>query len=350
MAAPASVNFARVTYFLICLSVGIVLALGTKGTSADFNVLWGIAGALVVSGFFIWLETLVKAYTLRDFSTSTFGLLVGICCAWLLTQMGFSRLVALVIRDDTGDRTATINLAINISIYASLGFFGAVLALRSSRDDFAFIIPYVRFRQEGTTGQPVVLDADTIMDGRVPAIARAGFLRGRLIVPRFVLDELQSLASSPSAVRRQRGERGIALLEKMQADKDLQVTIEEARTSASGETVQERLLQVALLLGARLMTMDENLAKVARLRGVDVLNLDELTDALKPKVAVGERVRLPLVRPGKDDHQAVGYLPDGTMLVVNHASNKMNTTQDVVVISTLQTSAGTMVFGELAEV
>jgi uncharacterized protein YacL len=108
------------------------------------------------------------------------------------------------------------------------------------------------------------------------------------------------------------------------------------------------LLQVAQLLGARLMSSDENLCNVAKLRSIDVLNLDELLDALRPAVAVGEKLRLALVRGGKDDHQGVGYLPDGTMIVVNHAVSKIGTTQDVVVISTLQTTGGTMVFAELA--
>jgi uncharacterized protein YacL len=309
---------------------------------------WGLIGGLLVGGFFICIEMLIRSYSLRGFSTATFGLLVGVCCAWLL-KVAFSSAVTLAFREDP-DRLATVTFSIDAILYLSFGFLGAVLALRSNRDDFAFIVPYVRFRQEGSTGEPIVLDAEAVMDGRVAAISHAGFLHGRLLVPRFVLDELHVLANSPSPSRRQRAERGIEMLAKMQADKELQVTIEDARTIATDESIHGRLLQVALLLGARLMTSDENLAKVARLRGIDVLNLDELVDALRPKVVVGEKIRLALVRSGKDEHQAVGYLPDGTMLVVNHAAGKVNTSQDVVVISTLQTASGTMVFGELAEV
>jgi uncharacterized protein YacL len=351
--APASVNVARLIYLLVCEGAGVAIALSTKNT-VEISVTAGLIGGLVVGGFFIWVETLVKGFSLRGFSTATFGLLVGVFCAWLLTRVGISNLVTLGMRekiDNTvngADLAATLTLTLEIILYASLGFLGAVLALRSSRDDFAFILPYVRFRQDSSTGQPVVLDAEAVMDGRVPGIVRAGFLRGRLVVPRFVLDEIQVLANSPTPAKRQRAERGLACLDQMRAAKDLPVSIEDAAGVSGDETMNGRLLQVAQLLGARLLSTDENLCKVAKLRGLEVLNLDELLDALRPSVAVGEKVRLALVRSGKDDHQGVGYLPDGTMIVVNHASPKIGTTQDVVVISTLQTSGGQILFAELA--
>jgi uncharacterized protein YacL len=352
--APASVNVARLIYLLVCEGAGVAIALSTKGTPVEISMTAGLIGGLMVGGFFIWVETLVKGFSLRGFSTATFGLLVGVFCAWLLTRVGISNLVTLAMREkiDTtangADLAATVTLTLEIILYASLGFLGAVLALRSSRDDFAFILPYVRFRQDSSTGQPVVLDAEAVMDGRVPGIVRAGFLRGRLVVPRFVLDEIQVLANSPTPANRQRAERGLACLDKMRAAKDLQVSIEDAAGVAGDETMNGRLLQVAQLLGARLLSTDENLCKVAKLRGLEVLNLDELLDALRPSITVGEKVRLALVRGGKDEHQGVGYLPDGTMIVVNHAAPKIGTTQDVVVISTLQTSGGQILFAELA--
>jgi uncharacterized protein YacL len=352
--APASVNVARLIYLLVCEGAGVAIALSTKGTPVETSMTAGLIGGLVVGGFFIWVETLVKGFSLRGFSTATFGLLVGVFCAWLLTRVGISNLVTLAMREkiDTttngADLAATVTLTLEIILYASLGFLGAVLALRSSRDDFAFILPYVRFRQDSSTGQPVVLDAEAVMDGRVPGVARSGFLRGRLVVPRFVLDEIQVLANSPTPAKRQRAERGLACLDKMRAAKDLQVSIEDASGVSGDETMNGRLLQVAQLLGARLLSTDENLCKVAKLRGLEVLNLDELLDSLRPSVGVGEKVRLALVRGGKDDHQGVGYLPDGTMIVVNHAAPKIGTTQEVVIISTLQTSGGQILFAELA--
>lgn len=351
--APASVNVARLIYLLVCEGAGVAIALSTKATPVEVSMTTGLVGGLVIGGFFIWIESLIKGFSLRGFSTATFGLLVGVFCAWLLTRVGIANLVNLAFRDriastDTGaDLAATFTLTLELVLYASLGFLGAVLALRSSRDDFAFILPYVRFRQDSNSGQPVVLDAEAVMDGRVPGVVRAGFLRGRLVVPRFVLDEIQVMANSPTPAKRQRAERGLACLEGMRTAKDLQVSIEDAAVTGD-ETINSRLLQVAQLLGARLMSSDENLCKVAKLRGLDVLNLDELQDALRPAVGVGEKIRLALVRGGKDEHQAVGYMPDGTMIVVNHAAKKIGSSQDVVVISTLQTNSGMMVFAELA--
>lgn len=335
----------------------MAIALSTRGT-LDISIVFGLLGGLGVAGFFIWMETLMKGFTLRGFSTASFGLGVGLFCAWLLTRVEISNLLELAFRDKLQDEKGVsavqldvlvnaLRLTIDVTLFASLGFLGAVLALRSNRDDFAFIIPYVRFRQDSSTGQPVVLDPDAVMDGRVLKILRSGFLHGRLIVPRFVLDELQVMVDSDSNGDRQRAQRGLDSLEQMQKAADIQISIHDTPPSGESDSLNTRLIETTRLLGARLMTVDENLAKVAKIQGVDVLNIHELDDALKPAVAMGERIRIALVRTGKEDHQAVGYLPDGTMIVANHAISKIGSTADVIVVSTLQTTSGTMVFGEL---
>ncbi len=348
MSSP-SVNIARLTYLLICEAAGIGIALSTKGT-LNIDVSYGVIGGLMVAGLFIWIETLIKGFTLRGFSTATFGLGVGLLCAWLLTRVEISRLLALMVPVNVENLDTVVDmmkLAIDIILFSSLGFLGAVLALRSNHDDFAFIIPYVRFRQDASTGQPVVLDPEAVIDGRVQGVVRAGFLTGRLVVPRFVLEELQLMTASTANGTRVRGQRGLDSLEAMQKAADIQISIHDTRTGET-EKLSNRLIEVARLLGARLMTGDESLSKVAKLQGLQVLNLDELDEALKPPAAVGGRMRVALVRAGKEDHQAVGYLPDGTMIVVNHAAGKIGSTVDVAVASTLQTSAGIMVFADLA--
>ena len=352
MPAQPSVNVARLTYLLVCEAAGYTIALSTKGTGFEVPLWVGLSGGLMVAGFFILVETLIRGFSLRGFSTATFGLGVGLLCAWLLTRVQVSSLFDLAFRDRITNQenfdtvTNALRLAFDITLFASLGFIGVVLALRSSRDDFAFIIPYVRFRQDASSGQPVVLDAEAVMDGRVPSIMRAGFLHGRLIVPHFVLDELHVLANSPAPAHRHRGERGLASLEQMQAAKDIQVSIHDAHGSGGEETMNTRLMETTRLLGARLMTGDDTLTKVAKLQSIPVLNIQELVDALKPVVAIGERLRIPLVRGGKEEHQGVGYLSDGTMIVVNHAVANIGSSVDLIVISTIQTSAGTMVFAE----
>jgi len=353
MNSHPSVNVARLTYLLICEAAGVAIALSTKGL-IDISISTGLLGGLGVAIFFIWIETLMKGFTLRGFSTASFGLAVGLFCAWLLTRVEISSLLELAFRDKllsasgvSGVELDVLRLTVNVTLFASLGFLGSVLALRSNRDDFAFIIPYVRFRQDSSTGQPVVLDSDAVMDGRVLGIFRSGFLHGRLIVPRFVLDDLQARVNSGANADRHRAQRGLDGLEQLQKAPDIQISIHDTAITGESEVLQTRLIETTRLLGARLMTVDENLAKVAKIQGVDVLNIHELDDALKPAVAVGERIRIALVRPGKEDHQAVGYLPDGSMIVANHAAAKIGSTADVIVLSTLHTATGTMVFAEL---
>lgn len=357
MTSNPSVNVARLTYLLVCEAAGVAIALSTKGT-LDISIVTGLLGGLGVATVFIWIEVLMKGFTLRGFSTASFGLGVGLFCAWLLTRVEISNLLELAFRDRLQDEEGlsaveldvlvnALRLAIDVALFASLGFLGAVLALRSNRDEFAFIIPYVRFRQDASSGLPVVLDSDAVMDGRVLRIFRSGFLHGRLIVPRFVLEDLQALVASASTSERQRAQRGLDSLEEMQKAGDIQVSIHDTPNLPEAETLHSRLIETAQLLNARLMTVDESLSKIAKIQGLDVLNIHDLDEALKPTITVGERIRLPLVRTGKEDHQAVGYLPDGTMIVVNHAVAKIGSSVDAIVISTLHTASGTMVFGEL---
>lgn len=353
MTSPPSVNVARLTYQLICAGAGAAIALSTRGTPFEVPMSTGVLGGLGVATVFIWMESLMKGFTLRGFSTATFGLAVGLLCAWLLTRVEISKLLELAFRENLeakGNSDVAINamrLALDVTLFASLGFLGAVLSLRGNRDDFAFIIPYVRFRQDASSGQPLVLDLDAVIDGRVMSIQRSGFLHGRVIVPRFVLEELQVMTDSGSNGDRHRGQRGLDCLERMQKASDIQISIHDTPPARDAETINARLIETARMLGARLMTADENLAKIAKLQGLDVLNIHELDEALKPAVTVGQRVRIALVRTGKEDHQGVGYLPDGTMIVVNHAVSKIGTTADVLVLSTLQTASGMMIFGEL---
>lgn len=358
LSSSPSVNVARLTYLLVCEAAGVAIALSTKGSGIDVPIWMGLLGGVGVAGVFILVESLMKSFTLRGFSTATFGLGVGLLCAWLLTRVDISGLLNLAFKswllsdESAGELQAetvlgALRLAFDVTLFASLGFLGAVLALRSNRDDFAFIIPYVRFRQDATSGQPVVLDAEAVIDGRVLAVCRAGFLHGRMIVPAFVLNELQTMANDPGHISRQRGQRGLEYLQKMQDSPDLQVSIHDSPDGPATESVQQRLMETARLLGARLLTANENLTRIAKLQGLDVLNIFELDDALRPTLTVGDRLRLALVRGGKEEHQGVGYLPDGTMIVVNHGVAEIGRSVEVIVLSTLQTNAGTMVFADL---
>lgn len=342
--ALRSVNIARLVYLLICELAGAAIANQAGGPE---KIWLGIVIGLIVAAFFILVESLTKKFTIRGFSNATVGLIIGVCCAWLLSRGIVSLLEATLM--EHVEHIDSVILGVNAGLYASLGFIGAVLALRSGGDDFSLLIPYIRFHKESTPGPPLLMDAHVIADSRLYAILHAGFIEGNLVIPRFVLEELHIMANSPSTARRARGQRGLETLEKIQSSKKLRITIHDSDGTGNADTHDAQLMYSCRLLSARLLTTDENLTKAARLQGITVLNINDLNQALKPKVAVGERIRLPLVRTGRDDHQAVGYLPDGSMIVVNNAVNKINTTQDVMVISTLETGSGTMVFAELFE-
>ncbi|QTN32412.1 hypothetical protein HZ994_08745 [Akkermansiaceae bacterium] len=348
----SSVNIARLVYLLVCQAAGVAIALSTKGTPFEMSVTLGLLIGLAIGFCFIGIERLMEGFTLRGFSTATFGLGVGLFCAWLLTRVQISGLLELAFRDrveSTQDGETLVNslrLALDVTLFASLGFLGMVLALRSNRDDFAFIIPYVRFRQDASSGQPIVLDAEAVMDGRILGLLSSGFISGRLIVAQFVLEEIQTLANEGSNGIRQRAQRGLENLEKMQAAPEIQVSLHEGRITDESQTHHARLISTAKFFGARLLTLEENLTKIARLQGIAVLNLNDLDQALRPSVGVGDRLRVALVRPGKEDHQGVGYLPDGSMIVVNQAADRIGETIDAVVVTTLQTGTGTLIFAE----
>lgn len=353
MSSP-SINIARLVYLLVCQGAGVAIALSTKGTAIEMSVPTGLLIGLGIGFAFIGVERLIQGFTLRGFSTATFGLGVGLFCAWLLTRVEISKLLELAFRDrvDTAEDSevlvSSLRIALDVTLFASLGFLGTVLSLRSNRDDFAFIIPYVRFRQDASSGQPIVLDAETIMDGRILGLLSSGFLSGRLIVAQFVLEEIQTCANESGNGLHLRARRGMENLEKMQNSPDIQISIHEARTPADGQSLHSRLIETARFFGARLLTLEDSLTKIAKLQGVPVLNLNELDQALRPPIGVGERLRVAIVRAGKEEHQGVGYLPDGTMIVVNQAANHIGGSVDVMVVTTLQTASGMLVFAEIS--
>ncbi len=348
-----SVNIARLVYLLVCQASGVAIALSTQDTGFHLSITNGFLAGSAVGLIFIGIDKLMEGFTLRGFSTATFGLGVGLFCAWLLTRVEISVLLELVMRDtietsENGQNLVdSLRLAIDITLFSSLGFLGAVLALRGNREDFAFIIPYVRFREDASSGQPIVLDAEAIMDGRILGLIGSGFVGGRLIIPNYVLESIQILANESENGQRQRAQRGLDHLDRMQKTPEIQVSIHDGRSASNINSTHSLLIETAKFLNARLLTLDESLAKIAKLQGVTVLNLNELDLALSPSIAVGEKLRIALVRPGKEDHQAVGYLPDGTMVVVNNAAGKIGLSVTAIVTSTLQTQTGTLVFTEL---
>lgn len=358
--SPSSVNVARLGFLLLCLMTGMALHYGFGENEANqpFLPMWfAILSSLSLAGTLIWLETLVRDVSLREFSTGTFGLAVGVFCGWLLTQMRIEEVVFKLVEIKFGvdspmvnDQTQTlIKLAFRVLFIGGMGFVASTLALRSGKEDFAFVVPYVRFRQDGTSGAPLILDREVVLDGRVESVMKSGFLAGRIVVPRMVLEDLQVMVDSQEVADKQRAQRALDALARMKSEGKFRVTVHEHPANTSTDDPKSQLVRIAQILAGRILTTSDEVARIAEVQGVDVLNLHELAEALKPKVVVGQKVRLALVRSGRDDHQAVGYLADGTMIVVNQAASRMGSTQDVVVISKLETTSGEMVFAELVK-
>jgi uncharacterized protein YacL len=194
-----------------------------------------------------------------------------------------------------------------------------------------------------------ILDTSVIIDGRIADICDSGFIEGELIVPRFVLTELQSVADSSDSMKRSRGRRGLDILNRMQKSSAIHIDIvEQDFTKIKG--VDGKLVALANKINAKLLTNDYNLNKVAELQGVRVLNINELANAMKPVVLPGEQMTVKIIREGKELGQGVGYLDDGTMIIVDHAQKMLNMNVEVVVTSVLQTTAGRMIFTELKEI
>ena len=238
-------------------------------------------------------------------------------------------------------------------MYAAFGYLGMMLAIRSNRDEFSLLIPYVRFTREAVQEAPLLVDTNIIIDGRVQAVCASGFLSGSLVVPRFMLEEMQRLTDSGDPLKRERGRRGFDNLEKMRANPRLDVTIHEGEGGADGTDdlpTDARLVNLARFLQSRLLTNDSGLARVARMQSLPVLNLNDLASALRPALAVGDDLELTLVKEGRDANQAVGYLADGTMIVVNNGRAQLGSTVGVTVASAVQTSAGRLIFAELRAV
>ena len=281
----------------------------------------------------------------QSISAIVFGLITGGLLAIL-----FFNIFKLALTEEMVMRLRFISQrdledAVQLSL-AVICCYMSVMVIYKTRDKFRFIIPYVEFQKEEKGARPILLDTSAVIDGRLTDLCDTGIFDTTLIVPKFVLQELQHVADSGDRLRRNRGRRGLEMLQALQRDERVSVQIHDAR-SARGSTVDSKLVSLASQLQARVLTCDYNLCKIAELQDVDTVNLNDLAGALRPAVLSGEEMQLKIIRPGDEPGQGVGYLNDGTMVVVDQARDRVGQTITVVVTNTLQTSAGRMIFGRL---
>jgi uncharacterized protein YacL len=301
-------------------------------TSGPIN---GIMIGFGLGGLLIAIDEMIKGFSLRAFSATTFGLFLGTLIAWMLDRS------QLFIWVDESTRWI-----IRLSLFVSFGYIGMILAMRSNKEDFYLIIPFVRFAAQNKPENLLLFDTSAIVDGRVADLIESGFLEGIIVVPRFVLVELHQISDSKDAIKRARGRRGMDMLERIRKNTRNEVKIHEGDFPEETQ-VDAKLVRLAKALNARLYTNDYNLTKIAGLQSVQCVNMTELAQVLKPVILPGETFNLRIVREGKDKGQGVGYMADGTMVVVNQAQNLVGQQIPVHVISLLQTGAGVIIFADI---
>jgi len=297
--------------------------------------LWGAVGGFGFGGLLIAVDEMVKGFSLRAFSAASFGLLLGTLIALLIDHSGLF---------DFADKP--VRWLIRLGIFLGFGYIGMILAMRSNKEDFYLIIPFVRFASQSRPESLLVLDTSVIIDGRIADLIEGNVLEGTIVVPRFVLKELQIIADSSDAIRRARGRRGLETLRRIQRNTRNEVKIHEADFPEETE-VDSKLVKLGRALGAKLFTNDYNLGKIAELQSVPYVNIHELARAMKPAILPGETFSLKIAREGKDKGQGIGYLNDGTMVVVNHAQHFVGQQIEIQVQSLVQTGAGVLVFADV---
>jgi uncharacterized protein YacL len=286
-------------------------------------------------GLLIAVDEMLKGFSLRAFSATTFGLLLGTLVALLVDHSG------LFERADPDQRWL-----IRLGLFLSFGYIGIILAMRSNKEDFSLIIPYVRFSPQNKPDNLLLLDTSVIIDGRIADLIETRLLEGLIIVPRFVLREIQQIADSGDAVKRARGRRGLEMLNRIQRNGKIEVRIHDGDFPDDKE-VDSKLVRLARNLNAKLFTNDYNLGKIAALQKVNCINLHEVSKCLKVILLPGEMLQMKIVREGKDKGQGVGYLPDGTMVVVNNGQSHIGQQVEAEVQTLLQTGAGIIVFADV---
>jgi len=271
------------------------------------------------------------------------GALIG-SLTGLLTGLIFANLIYYPVKALFSDEQG---IYVSLILNALFGYSGLFYGLRKGKDITLSDMAKV-FRGSAREEQPKIIDTSVIIDGRIADVCDSGFLEGTFIIPHFILQELQYIADSADSLKRARGRRGLDVLHRIQKMSNVTVKIVDEDFPNIKE-VDAKLVALAKMYGGKIVTNDFNLNKVAQLQGVAVLNLNELANALKPVVLPGESMNIFIVKEGKEFNQGVGYLDDGTMVVVDNARRLINHRVDVVVTSVLQTTAGRMIFAKLKE-
>ena len=321
----------RLLFFLVMGAIGYIVGDSVEKGRQLYIMLGFMAAAVVI----IALDIIFRRKDISVISAVFLGLLVGLVVAILMGP----------VVEITTWVPAAAREPVKLSVAAVTAYLAISLILQT-KDDFRFIIPYIEFAKQRKGKRPLLLDTSVIIDGRIADIAETRFIDSPLVVPRFVLRELQAIADSADKLKRNRGRRGLDILNRLQTIPGIDIRIEDTPVQVgAGEDVDQMLVNLASQVSGRVVTNDYNLNKVAKLGGVEVLNINDLANALKPAVLPGESLEIAVLKPGQEEGQGVGYLEDGTMVVVEDGKHLIGQTVAITVTSVLQTSAGRLIFG-----
>lgn len=323
--------------FLLCAGgVSWIINNSITDTDTDALVPYLVMGGIMAAALAIVIvDICVPRKQIDTISAIYFGVLIGVLLAYLL----WVAIAPLMVAPYDGRVVQLIIALVLCYICTSV--------LLQTKDDFRFLIPYVEFVREVKGFKPLVLDTSVVIDGRIADLVATGIFDNQLIMPRFALTELQSIADSSDKLRRTRGRRGLDVLNRMRADNSIDLVIfDRELPELAGQTVDLKLVLLAKHLEGKVVTGDYNLNKVAKLHNVPVINLNEIGNALKPVFLPDEKFRVKVIKIGEGPEQGVGYLDDGTMVVIEGARHRVGQELDVRVTSTLQTNAGKMIFAK----
>jgi uncharacterized protein YacL len=302
-----------------------------------------LLGGLVVCIILVVVEWFLSKGPISLISSLLFGTLLG-----MLTGVLGKTVLLLVIGPVFEDLKKQSEFEGNITLALMIVFiYLGVSLLYRTRDRFRFLIPYVEFRREEKGARPVILDTSVIVDGRIADILKTHIIDGPIIVPQTVLQELHRVADSDDKLKRERGRLGLRALNEIRDNTSLDVRIQRVDID-DRQPVDEQLIEIAKKLNARIVTTDFNLNRLASLERIEVININELANALKPQALPDEQISIKLIKRGEQPGQAVGYLDDGTMVVVEEAMHMLGEQVNVVVTNTITRDTGRMIFGRLA--
>ncbi len=324
----------RIVFILVCALAGWLIAYSTS----DWDRYRWIAlfVGLSIGVLTVLVDVMLKGFSLRGLSAITFGLAVGALIAWLI---GSSPLLV------EGD-PSTIHL-VRLALFLICSYLGTVIALRG-KDEFQLVIPYVRFVPHEVEVPLVVVDTSALIDGRIVKICDSHFLVSALIIPQFVIDALQMMADAPDSTRQTRGRKGLETLNELRKMPHIDLRVVESEVG-KGATAEEKLVFIAQSMKARILTTDFALAQRAQFQGVAWLNINSLAKALHQVVQVGEILQVDLAKAGREPGQAVGFLSDGSMVVVDGAASSIGKSMLVEVASVVPTAGGKMLFARPVE-